>query len=231
VEFAALKGDNACAFGDDGRNANLIPQFLSHEEVEECLEKAGTCEWRANDEGAWARDVDEDGDPIPGLEVNQALTGVARDMVFSEKHVSLFLHRDGYFQQACPSLCRKLVSCMCSQPGLLQESESDLHEELHVRCIELHSYVAGGGLFSAGHRDNGSIVSMAVLLSDENEMSGGEFITYSNGLPVVHSMSKGDALVFQSEDLHNVAPVLSGTRRSLVLELWKGPTNSKNRFF
>lgn len=43
------------------------------------------------------------------------------------------------------------------------------------------------------------------------------------------SVEKGDAIVFQSEKWHSVQVVESGTRRSLVIELWAGPRNMYGR--
>ena len=106
----------------------------------------------------------------------------------------------------------------------------DPTSELYVRCIEFHTYAIGGGLLSPMHRDNGSLLTMSMLLSEPSEGDGGEFVTYSEGLPIVHQMKKGDAILFQSEKLHNVATVTGGIRNSLVVELWKPRTNTRNRF-
>ena len=43
-------------------------------------------------------------------------------------------------------------------------------------------------------------------------------------------LARGDAIIFHSEKCHNVATVKRGTRNSLVLELWRGPTNQMTRF-
>ena len=61
---------------------------------------------------------------------------------------------------------------------------------LYVRCVELHSYSAGGHLLTTGHRDSGSTLTMSVLLSDPGDFCGGEFVTYSEGLPVVHDVKR-----------------------------------------
>lgn len=141
----------------------------------------------------------------------------------------------------------------------------------------LLSYAVGGGLLEPGHRDNGSVLSMSVLLSDPEAdgVTGGQFVTWTNGVccrnmhrddlssahcekrarahthlqaytptrcrllimaniaaaqePVVHLMRKGDALLFHSGKAHNVAVVTGGMRHSLVIELWVGGTNVKDR--
>eukprot|EP00980_Cylindrotheca_fusiformis_P003622 scaffold814_cov100-Cylindrotheca_fusiformis.AAC.4 len=104
-----------------------------------------------------------------------------------------------------------------------------------VRCIELHHYSTGGGLLIPGHRDTGSDLTISILLSDpkddndendndnnnnNNGVSGGDFVTYKDGIPVAHKMNRGDAILFNSEDLHNISTVTSGVRQSLVVELY-----------
>jgi len=43
-------------------------------------------------------------------------------------------------------------------------------------------------------------------------------------------MRRGDALLFHSEKVHNVAAVTRGLRNSLVIELWQGPCNLRDRY-
>ena len=46
-----------------------------------------------------------------------------------------------------------------------------------------------------GHRDCGSELTLSVLLSGPGtEHTGGDFVTYHQGVPVVHSLQKGDAV-------------------------------------
>lgn len=72
---------------------------------------------------------------------------------------------------------------------------------------------------------------MSVLLSDPESdgVTGGQFVTWSNGEPTVHTMRRGDALLFHSGKTHNVAVVTGGIRHSLVIELWAGGTNVTDR--
>ena len=55
-------------------------------------------------------------------------------------------------------------------------------------------------------------------------------MTSQDGTPVVHAMSRGDALLFPSLKTHNVSPITHGQRRSLVIELWAGEANLNNRY-
>jgi len=224
AEFTSLRpadtGGNRC-------EAHLIRNFFSGSDIEMIFQAERLCEARAYDEGSWARRIDDDGDPMPDpFTVCETLKRVPHDLAFSSDHVALFLHRDGYFQDCCEALLAKLFQEVRTQNHMWDETV----DILNVRCIELHSYATGGGLLTPGHRDVGSVITIAVLLSDENDLEGGQFVTFSEGLPVVHEMKQGDALVFQSEQYHNVATVVHGSRRSLVMELWRGSTNVKNRF-
>lgn len=156
-----------------------------------------------------------------------ALAHRACDIAYDENHSALYLHRDGFLQGRMPVIVRKLLHAMRTPLG---EQGEPAGTELQVRCIELHQYSVGGGLLTPGHRDNGSALTMSVMLSRSNELEGGQFVTYEEGMPVAHTLARGDALLFRSEKLHNVSSVLRGLRKSLVIELWRHPTNTTDRF-
>ena len=100
---------------------------------------------------------------------------------------------------------------------------------LHVRCVELHTYAVGGGLMERGHRDKGSVVSLSALLAAPS--GGGAFTTWdADGGAVEHALRPGDAVVFASERTHNVSLVTSGTRQTVVIELWDGDVNFRDRY-
>jgi hypothetical protein len=63
---------------------------------------------------------------------------------------------------------------------------------------------------------------MSVLLSDPGDYAGGCFTTLELDGSVTEfaDIRRGDGLLFVSEKWHSVQPVLSGTRRSFVTELW-----------
>lgn len=150
------------------------------------------------------------------------------DVCFSGSHVALYLHRGGQLRAALPGLHAKLLRAMRAQPG----DWGDPSSPLRVRCVELHQYSRGGGLLEAAHRDNGSVLTLSVLLSAPGrEHAGGEFVTYAEGAPVLHAaQGRGDALLFHSERLHNVCTVTRGVRRALVVELWAQAENGSDRF-
>ena len=178
----------------------------------------------------------------------------AYDVAYGKAHAALFMHRDGYFGHALPELLTRLVEQMRRAAGEWHGAE--VAAALSLRCIELHTYQAGGGLLDIDHRDTGSAVSMSILLSEAADMEGGRFVTW--GLeagclrcaaasragqaaeaagepcatcptPCLHEMARGDALLFDSEKAHNVSTLTRGVRHSLVLELWSSTRNQHDR--
>ena len=144
---------------------------------------------------------------------------------FSSSHVALNLHGGGHFAAQQPALQAKILAGMRSEAGWC-----DPAMPLSVRCIELHSYSVGDGLMTEGHKDHGSVLTMSIQLCHTTEMGGGQLMTWHAGVPVFHAMERGDALLFPSLKTHNVSPITMGSRRSLVIELWRGGTNVKNRY-
>ena len=96
--------------------------------------------------------------------------------------------------------------------------------------IEYHSYTAGGGLTEKNHCDAGSTVTLSVLLTEPTD--GGVFSTTdADGITTQHSsIGRGDGIVLCSEMVHNVTPLRSGSRNSLVIEWWNRGMNRCDRF-
>ena len=120
---------------------------------------------------------------------------------------------------------------------LIRDDES-IHN-IGIRVIELHTVLESGGLSDVYHHDNGSIITIDVMLSiPEIDFEGGKFQTIelneaisSNGSNPTsssssymkdHVFNQGDVLFFPSHKYHNVSPVTSGRRQVLVIELWYG---------
>ena len=63
------------------------------------------------------------------------------------------------------------------------------------------------------------------------EHDGGTFLkTWDEaGRPVPHELGRGDAIVFNSDKVHNVSPITRGVRVALVLELWLAGPNVHDR--
>mmetsp|Transcript_52684 Transcript_52684/g.114959 ORF Transcript_52684/g.114959 Transcript_52684/m.114959 type:complete len:85 (-) Transcript_52684:48-302(-) len=78
------------------------------------------------------------------------------------------------------------------------------------------------------HRDDGSLLTISVLLSRSEDFRGGAFSTFNGNERVEHPMQRGDGVLFLSEKRHNVSAV-EGDRRTLVLELWDAPRNQHSR--
>lgn len=162
--------------------------------------------------------------------------GAAGWVRYGSAHEALFLHHgytmaDGVwrtFPQAHPTLFAKLLSTVRSRAHaarLCSHSES-----LNVRCIEFHEYTPGGGLTDLGHTDQGSTLTFSVALTPSDEYEGGRFSTTDACGVRTHELERGEAIVFCSDMVHNVSTLESGTRHSLVVELWKGAPNARDRF-
>eukprot|EP00405_Crypthecodinium_cohnii_P018926 CAMPEP_0206467598 /NCGR_PEP_ID=MMETSP0324_2-20121206/29130_1 /ASSEMBLY_ACC=CAM_ASM_000836 /TAXON_ID=2866 /ORGANISM="Crypthecodinium cohnii, Strain Seligo" /LENGTH=456 /DNA_ID=CAMNT_0053940897 /DNA_START=12 /DNA_END=1382 /DNA_ORIENTATION=- len=123
-----------------------------------------------------------------------------------------------------PALERKMKEAMMAHDeyGMLKA------RDFNVRSFEYHSYCEGGSVMDPHHRDDGSLLTMSVLLSNLTDFQGGRFLTYDQDKVVEHHLDRGDAVLFLSEKRHNVTPV-TGDRRTLIMELWEGPRNRHNR--
>lgn len=131
--------------------------------------------------------------------------------------------------QACPKLFRRLSERVRENVARAGICDAASFDALSVRCIELHTYSAGGGLTEPGHCDQGSTVTLSVLLSEPGD--GGVFSTTdASGKASSHPLGRGDAIALCSEMLHNVSVLRSGTRRSLVIEWWSRAANRADRF-
>ena len=142
---------------------------------------------------------------------------------YGDGHLAQYLHRDGFFQLHCADLCAKLLTAMRAADEWWPASTV-----LRVRCIELHHYKTGADLMEYGHTDKGSALTMSVCLHPADD--GGRFVTWdAKGEPVYHALASGDAILFHSEKTHNVECVRAGERRALVIELWDGDVNVRDR--
>ena len=161
------------------------------------------------------------------LEASGRTPHMFRDATQASNHAVCYLHYDGFAQRTEPELMERLLAAMRnSAPATWPRSTP----ELRVRCIELHTYKEGGGLFLPSHRDNDSVLTLSCRVSEDGAFGGGRFVTYDRGAPVAHRLDQGAAVLFPSEKLHNIERVSRGTRESLVIELWEGGTNGVDRF-
>ena len=84
----------------------------------------------------------------------------------------------------------------------------------------------GGSVADPGHRDQGSLLTLSVLLSEPGSCEGGQLTTAGGR---VHELRRGDGVLFVSEQRHNVSTLEAGVRRSFVVELWGRPPTARNR--
>lgn len=169
---------------------------------------------------------------VSEAELHNELRLVPHHFAWTEGHVVLYMHNNNHWfvrtlseawgvirggmearawmNDAVPVLDMDFIGA-----GAEEDPSMDL-----VRTVELHHYGPGGGLTTPGHRDCGSELTMSVLLSDSELVLGGDFVTYDKGVPIAHQMNRGDAILFNSMSLHNIATITSGIRKSLVVELW-----------
>ena len=161
------------------------------------------------------------------LEASGREAHMFRDSTNASNHAVCYLHYDGFAQRTEPELMERLLAAMRAHaPAAWPRST----RELRVRCIELHTYKEGGGLFLPSHRDNDSVLTLSCRVSEDGAYDKGRFVTYDRGAPVAHRLDQGSAVLFPSEKLHNIEKVESGTREALVIELWEGDTNGVDRF-
>jgi predicted 2-oxoglutarate/Fe(II)-dependent dioxygenase YbiX len=201
-----------------------IPQLLSRDEVctvvRAAAEIAPSC-------GRYARDAS--GDAV--------LRGGAVDTPAAAWE-TCYLHTGGAFHRhaALQTVRERMLAAAIrvdaeQEWGLLSSAVSAV-APTSWRNVEHHTVLAGGALADPHHFDEGSLVTVDILLSSPgSDFTGGEFQTLErldeqgqrgNCHMVTHAFELGDALVFVSHKKHCVAPVKTGRRCVLVGELWHG---------
>lgn len=139
----------------------------------------------------------------------------------------------GGLQGCAPAVAARLVQAAARAHELGGWSEQvgdalgdvDMHR-LRIRVAEFWEYEPGGGLVDDYHYDTGSIVTIVCLAGKETDFTGGVFRTFeADGTHAEHILECGDALCLLSHKYHNVTPVITGHRHTLVLELWQGYDN------
>jgi hypothetical protein len=139
-----------------------------------------------------------------------------------EKWETRYLHADGRFATALPTLLDKLLAAahmVDTQQGwgLLTG------RAIGVRLAEMHRVQPSmsSTLLARKHYDRGSLLTLDVMLKPAS--AGGIFSTLEVGGRLRdHQFEMGDLLVFVSHKYHCVSGVEEGTRCVMVLELWEG---------
>ena len=140
-----------------------------------------------------------------------------------------FLNTDGAFEAMLPDLYSRVRAAAVAVDREHWNVTAGV-EDVNYRVVEYHtvrSSLAGrptrGGLHTQRHCDQGSLLTIDILLTDPAEIEGGVLQTLeADGTLLNHAWEQGDALVFLSHKYHCVSELTRGTRQVMVCELWQG---------
>jgi len=205
----------------------LLPGLLSEEDIALVKELALA---RISADTQRNGDIDESSISIFELpDEGSGFHGAVEDALHNlPQHRVLHLHGvPALADESCglPALERKLLSAMEANDSWGLTSS----REINVRSFEFHEYTDGGSVLDSEHRDDGSLLTLSVLLSPLEDFQGGSFITWQSGEAVKHQLARGDGILFVSEKRHNVE-VVQGRRHALIMEVWDKPRNTRNRW-
>lgn len=163
----------------------------------------------------------------------------------SHGHSAMYLHAQA--PTAFPKLLGRLLAAARQADqergwGVWERLQAAGIQVPGIRCIELITYNSGAGHDhqheggkhaeesgdeqSIGwHFDNGSILTVALMLSASGDYDGGSFEirpSREDCMPVAtQTVDAGDVLVWESWRPHRVTPVTRGNRLVLVVEIWE----------
>lgn len=98
--------------------------------------------------------------------------------------------------------------------------------QLRLRRVELLYYEkSSAGVQSelGGWHTDGGLLTMAVMLSEEDDFEGGAQEVRFKGSTLRHKLSRGDVMVWRGWTEHRVTPVTDGLRKVFIVEFWSGP--------
>ena len=147
------------------------------------------------------------------------------------EHRVAHLHRNGGLQRDKGRLLDRVLSSIRREDAA--KWRLLLGRPVCLRSAEYHAYTRGGSVADPEHRDQGSLLTLTVLLSEPDEcVHGGELhlaTSANRDNAMVHvPLKRGDGCLFVSERRHNVTRI-DGCRKSFVIELWDGPPTEFNR--
>ena len=138
-----------------------------------------------------------------------------------------YVHTDQLFQKNFAPLFKKLRAAALEADSAHWGIAKEAPGELSVRVIEVHEVSVAGALNHPYHFDAGSVVTIDLMLSEDEDYTGGEFETLElDGSSNRPNFQQGDVIIFPSHKYHSVQPVQSGLRRVLIMELWFGETRT-----
>ena len=143
-----------------------------------------------------------------------------------------FLNTDGAFESMLPELYERIRRAAVTVDREHWNVTADI-EHVNYRVVEYHTMRSSldgkptkGGLHTKRHCDQGSLITIDILLTDPADIDGGVLQTLeADGTLLDHSWEQGDALFFLSHKYHCVSELTRGTRNVMVCELWQGTEN------
>eukprot|EP00941_MAST-03F_sp_MAST-3F-sp1_P000739 g739.t1 len=144
-------------------------------------------------------------------------------------HNVTYLH--SHFDRVNPTLLERIEDTMLEHVVSADWRIFELSQgkDINVRCMELIRYHAqerkeGERKEDTGigfHTDSLSLVTVAVMLSDEKEFSGGGFQIRDDSLKLhTYFPQRGDMMIWKPWLSHGVVPITKGLRNVLVFEWW-----------
>lgn len=135
---------------------------------------------------------------------------------------TIYLHTNREIQKKLPHLLDKIMNQIKLKDKETYNLLKDL-DDISLRTIEYHEVSKGGGLPEKNHFDGGSLYTIDIMLVDNNEFTGANFMTLENDNKFkIHKFNYGDALIFYSHKYHSISELESGIRKVLVIEIWQG---------
>ena len=130
-------------------------------------------------------------------------TGAAMEPQLQPGWQVTYLNTDGAFAERLPALREKILHAArrvdAQNFGVLQAAT----EPIVPRCVEYHVVVPPGSLPHPYHNDEGSALTVDIMLSEAGSFTGGDFSTLeTSGELITHPFERGDALVFVSHKPH-----------------------------
>ena len=132
-----------------------------------------------------------------------------------------------FLQVFCPTIATSVkdIATLAWKAASWDDVLADNNEEhpdprsLGIRTSEYLSYKGWPSL--EAHKDIGSIYTIMISIKDPTEYEGGEFFVHTSMIESTNvKLDMLSAIVFKSNTIHGVRPIISGHRESFVTELW-----------
>eukprot|EP00929_Paragymnodinium_shiwhaense_P064412 TRINITY_DN32252_c0_g1_i4.p1 TRINITY_DN32252_c0_g1~~TRINITY_DN32252_c0_g1_i4.p1 ORF type:complete len:491 (+),score=84.12 TRINITY_DN32252_c0_g1_i4:78-1475(+) len=213
-------------FADESQPA-LVRGLLSSADVKDLRDFAARV--APADDAAGGAVVDAEAAMAGILFGDSDMCSQAEDALHSlREHRVLHLHADGIDDAAIRHVRAKVLQALYRVDA--ERWNALPGRSVYVRSFEHHSYEAGGSVMDPEHRDQGSILTISVLLHRSLDCEGGIFrAVVGDAWQEFEDIGLGDAVIFLSDKRHGVTPLVQGVRESLVMELWERGVTRRNR--